>query len=47
MLGLREGSSYDEVLAAKNRLLERHSDDFDRRMQVGRGSCCCCLLLQL
>lgn len=35
LLGLREGSAYDEVLAAKNRLLERHTDDFERRMQVG------------
>lgn len=34
-LGLGEGSAYDEVLAAKNVLLERHADDLERRYQVG------------
>ncbi|EFN57194.1 hypothetical protein CHLNCDRAFT_143604 [Chlorella variabilis] len=33
-LGLGEGSAYDEVLAAKNVLLERHADDLERRYQV-------------
>lgn len=34
-LGLAEGATYDEVLAAKNSLLARHADDFERRMEVG------------
>lgn len=34
-LGLPEGSAYEEVLMAKNRLLERHAEDFERRMEVG------------
>lgn len=34
-LGLPEGSAYEQVLAAKNRLLEKHAEDFEKRMEVG------------
>ena len=34
ILGLHEGSAYDEVLAAKNALLELHGGDFEMNMQV-------------
>ncbi|PSC76228.1 CHAPERONE-LIKE PROTEIN OF chloroplastic [Micractinium conductrix] len=33
-LGLAEGTPYEAVLAAKNRLLEKSSDDFQRRMEI-------------
>ncbi len=33
-LGLPEGSSYDEVLAAKNRLLEGAGNNMERKMEV-------------
>ena len=34
-LGLSDISSYEDVLAAKNRLVEKYRDDFERRMEVG------------
>lgn len=37
-LGLPEGSSYDEVLAAKNRLLEGAGSNMERKMEV--RACC-------
>lgn len=40
-LGLAEGTPYEAVLAAKNRLLEKSSDDFQRRMEVGVGRAGC------
>ncbi|KAL4446720.1 hypothetical protein ABPG77_007964 [Micractinium sp. CCAP 211/92] len=33
-LGLPEGSAYEQVLAAKNRLLEKHAEDFEKRMEI-------------
>lgn len=35
-LGLPEGTPYEEVLAAKNRLLEKNAENFEKRMEVGR-----------
>jgi hypothetical protein len=37
LLGLREGSAYEEVLAAKNALLARSGDDSEKQLQVGRN----------
>ncbi|KAI3434875.1 hypothetical protein D9Q98_002929 [Chlorella vulgaris] len=34
LLGLREGSAYEEVLAAKNALLARSGDDSEKQLQV-------------
>lgn len=36
-LGLPEGSSYDEVLSAKNRLLEGAGNNMERKMEVRAG----------
>ena len=36
-LGLAEGASYDEVLSAKNRLLEAAGGTVERKMEVGAG----------
>lgn len=42
-LGLPEGSTYDEVLSAKNRLLEGAGNNMERKMEVrggaGAGGC--------